>query len=67
MIASLAVAQPSPCLSPAAGYRNAVLTPNKVEFQRLADRLNVELDSPQALQNICQRWAPAATSAAAAA
>jgi hypothetical protein len=48
-----------------AGYRNAVLTPNKVEFQRLADRLNVALDSPQALQSICQRWVPAAAAVAA--
>ena len=55
---SLRSCTPQPCLParPAAGYRNAVLTPNKVEFQRLADRLNVELDSPQALQSICQRW-----------
>lgn len=37
------------------GYRNAVLTPNKVEFQRLADRLGVEVGDPQALQRICQR------------
>lgn len=36
------------------GYANAVLTPNKVEFQRLADRLGVPLDSPDALQRICQ-------------
>ncbi|KAL4451921.1 hypothetical protein ABPG75_007583 [Micractinium tetrahymenae] len=36
------------------GYANAVLTPNKVEFQRLADRLGVPLDSPDVLQRICQ-------------
>ncbi|KAL4420236.1 hypothetical protein ABPG77_011060 [Micractinium sp. CCAP 211/92] len=36
------------------GYANAVLTPNKVEFQRLADKLGVPLDSPDALQRICQ-------------
>jgi hypothetical protein len=38
-----------------AGYRNVVLTPNKVEFQRLADKLGVAPDDPQALQRICSR------------
>lgn len=36
------------------GYANAVLTPNKVEFQRLADKRGVPIDSPDALQRICQ-------------
>ncbi|EFN55939.1 hypothetical protein CHLNCDRAFT_57702 [Chlorella variabilis] len=36
-----------------AGYRNAVLTPNKVEFQRLADKLGVDAGSEDALQRIC--------------
>lgn len=40
-----------------AGYANAVLTPNKVEFQRLADKLGVPADAPDALQRICQRCA----------
>lgn len=38
-----------------AGYANAVLTPNKVEFQRLADKLRVPADAPDALQRMCQR------------
>ncbi|PRW57185.1 ATP-dependent (S)-NAD(P)H-hydrate dehydratase isoform X4 [Chlorella sorokiniana] len=37
-----------------AGYANAVLTPNKVEFGRLADTLGVAVDSPDALQSICR-------------
>ncbi|PSC70682.1 ATP-dependent (S)-NAD(P)H-hydrate dehydratase [Micractinium conductrix] len=36
------------------GYANAVLTPNKVEFQRLAGVLGVDVHSPEALQRICQ-------------
>lgn len=47
---------PSPALSSrSVGYANAVLTPNKVEFQRLADKLRVPADAPDALQRMCQR------------
>ncbi|KAI7842630.1 hypothetical protein COHA_003734 [Chlorella ohadii] len=35
-------------------YFNAVLTPNKVEFGRLADKLGVAVDSPDVLQSICR-------------
>lgn len=54
----LLAALPAPhssCRPP--GYANAVLTPNKVEFGRLADKLGVAADSPEALQSICRRWA----------
>jgi len=55
-LAQFASHQPLPHARPhIPGYVNAVLTPNKVEFQRLADRLGVPLDSPQVLQSICQR------------
>ena len=28
------------------GYKNAVLTPNKAEFGRLADQLKLDVDAP---------------------
>lgn len=46
---------PAPCF--VSGYSNAVLTPNKVEFERLANKLGVAVDSPDALQRICRRRA----------
>lgn len=35
-----------------AGYANTVLTPNAVEFKRLADRLGVDANSPSALSRV---------------
>ena len=40
---------------PLAGYANAVLTPNVVEFGRLASALGVDPSSPAALQEVCKR------------
>lgn len=36
------------------GYSKAILTPNKVEFDRLAKVCNVDPDLPNALQQLCQ-------------
>lgn len=33
-------------LSLVKGYKNAVLTPNKAEFGRLADQLKLDVDAP---------------------
>lgn len=40
----------------AAGYANAVLTPNGIEFKRLAGKLGVDPESPRALQELAARW-----------
>ncbi len=38
-----------------AGYPNAVLTPNGMEFKRLAGKLGVDPDSPGALEEVATR------------
>ncbi len=38
-----------------AGYSNAVLTPNGMEFKRLAGKLGVDPESPGALQEVAAR------------
>ena len=41
----------------AAGYANAVLTPNGMEFKRLAGKLGVDPDAPGALEEVASRLA----------